>query len=385
MNSEIEPLIVARLAAQRGRLQEWLVENAYPLWASSGVDISTGAFHEALDLEGAPIQLPRRVRVQPRQVFAFSRAAAVGWRGNASSLVSRGIEVLRSEYRRPDGLYRALVGADGSAIDDSAVLYDQAFVLLGFASAVPVLDAGAEMEQLALSLRARIHDRWRAYDGSFLSGDKIDVRRRDSNPHMHLLEACLAWAQVGSDSEWIRWVDELADLAIQRFIVPETGALVESLADDWTPLPSQYDSRVEPGHQYEWAWLLMHCQNANWVRRYAAALRLIEVAEARGVRSGYAINSLNDDLTPRDGDSRLWPQTERIKAACLAGKLTGDERYYGIAAQAVASVFRYLDTAVPGLWFDLRLADGRMAESAVPASTFYHLVGAIRALAGRTF
>jgi mannose/cellobiose epimerase-like protein (N-acyl-D-glucosamine 2-epimerase family) len=40
----------------------------------------------------------------------------------------------------------------------------------------------------------------------------------------------------------------------------------------------------------------------------------------------------------------------------------------------------YLNTPVPGLWLDLRLPSGELVDSPAPASTFYHLVGAIAAL-----
>jgi mannose-6-phosphate isomerase len=47
---------------------------------------------------------------------------------------------------------------------------------------------------------------------------------------------------------------------------------------------------------------------------------------------------------------------------------------------AAASLRRYLDTPMRGLWFDERKPDGTLIDSPVPASTFYHLVGAIAEL-----
>ena len=381
---EFEPLTVARLAAQRGRLQEWLVGAAYPLWASRGIDSVTGSFHEALDLRGTALGLPRRARVQPRQIYAFAYALTMGWRGDVAGIVRRGVEAMVSQYRRDDGLYRSVVASNGSIIDERALLYDQAFVLLGFAAAAEALDARGEMESIALDLRAKIESLWRVEDGVFASGEGVDAGRRDANPHMHLLEACLAWARIGADAGWVRWADELADTAVRRFIMPDSGALVESFAEDWTPLQGRDTSQVEPGHQYEWAWLLMRCRQTHRPARYAAALRLIDVAERHGVRHGYAINALGADLAVRDPDARLWPQTERIKAAQLAFDLSGDPRYSAIAGEACARVFRYLDTDTAGLWFDVHRSGGCMDDTLVPASTLYHLVGAVRTLgAGR--
>jgi mannose-6-phosphate isomerase len=51
-----------------------------------------------------------------------------------------------------------------------------------------------------------------------------------------------------------------------------------------------------------------------------------------------------------------------------------------MAEAAAMSIFPYLDAAVSGLWRDARLPNGEFVGSPVPASTFYHLVGAIAAL-----
>jgi mannose-6-phosphate isomerase len=89
---------------------------------------------------------------------------------------------------------------------------------------------------------------------------------------------------------------------------------------------------------------------------------------------------LLDDYSPHDAGARLWPQTERLKAAALAARLTGDARYFGIAAAAADSLMRYLETPIPGLWFDRIDAHGNLVDEPAPASSFYHLVAAIAEL-----
>ena len=64
------------------------------------------------------------------------------------------------------------------------------------------------------------------------------------------------------------------------------------------------------------------------------------------------MNSLLDDFSPHDAGARLWPQTERLKAAAIAARLTGEARYFTMAATAGESLLRYLDTPLPGLWYD---------------------------------
>jgi mannose/cellobiose epimerase-like protein (N-acyl-D-glucosamine 2-epimerase family) len=369
--STLEPL--------RARLVEWLAAAAYPLWSRNGIDSRNGGFVEALDRNGRALALPRRARVQPRQLHAFSQARSFGWRGDAADIVRRGMDYFTAHYQRRDGLFRTLADVDGASLDERALLYDQAFALLGYAAAATALDACGEFEGRALELRHLLECRLSAGDGSYYSEEESEGHR-ESNPHMHLLEAYLAWAEIGNDAGWAVGVRNLAELALSRFIRADNGALGESYAATWQPAPGIAGRIIEPGHQFEWAWLLFRCERWHLPDLRDAALRLISVGEDFGVHNGVAINALLNDLTIKDANARLWPQTERLKAALLAAALTGEPRYWSMAEAAAMSLIPYLNTAVPGLWLDVRLPSGEFVDSPVPASTFYHVVVAIAAL-----
>jgi mannose-6-phosphate isomerase len=368
----------SELPRLRDRLIRWLTQSAYPCWARHGIDPGDGGFFEALSQRGRGLAAPRRARIYPRQIHAFAQARRFGWRGDASGIVRRGMDCFMDRYRRPDGLFRTLVDAEGEALDERALLYDQAFALLGYAGATATLVAPAIFERRALELRGLIERRFGAADGGFRSEEAADGRR-ESNPHMHLLEACLVWAQTGKDEGWTAWARGLIDLALSRFITGETGVLREFFSPSWDPAPGVEGRIVEPGHQFEWAFLMLRSPWAHAGTIQRAALRLIDAGE-RGVRDGVAVNALLDDFAVHDAEARLWPQTERLKAALLAGRITGEERYGAMAYQAASSLLDYLATPVAGLWFDRRLPDGAMVDSPAPASTLYHLVEAIAAL-----
>src|ERR1700685_942484 len=225
----------AQLAILQARLVAWLVNDAYPLWARRGID-PHGGFVEALAPEGFGLPLARRARVHPRQVYAFAQARTFGWAGDVTGIVSGGMESFTAHYCRNDGMFRALVAADGAPLDDRALLYDQAFALLGLAAAAAALDAHSEFEARALTLRGLIERRLSTADGS-LRSEETAAAVRESNPHMHLLEACLAWAEIGADPGWAAWTDEIADLAVTRFISPTNGALGEAFTTSWDAAP----------------------------------------------------------------------------------------------------------------------------------------------------
>jgi mannose-6-phosphate isomerase len=366
------------LAALRDRLVRWLTASAYPLWAHNGIDPANGGFIETLGQNGIALPHPRRARVHPRQIYAFAQAGTLGWQGDVRGILLRGMDYFTAYYRRPDNLFRTLAGVDGAPLDERAVLYDQAFALLGYAAAAVALDARTEYEARALALRGAIDSHFRAANGAFHSHESGEGPF-ESNPHMHLLEACLAWAEVGADPGWTQWARSLVELAMRRFIRRDTGALGESFTEDWRPAPGVTGRLIEPGHQFEWAWLLLRSEAGDPAQR-AAALRLIAIGEDHGVHNQVAVNALLDDFSVHDPNARCWPQTERLKAALLAAQVTRDERYRAMALSAAGALLPYLDTPVAGLWLDVQLPSGEIVAAPAPASTFYHLVGAIAAL-----
>jgi len=363
----------ARIDKHHGQLSGWLCDAAYPLWATRGVD-PNGGFHERLSQAGEPLAEPRRSRVNPRQAYCFAVAPSLGWRGDSAALVKHGLDYWYARYRRPDGLFRTLVNADGSPRDDRALLYDQAFGLLA-------LNVAGKCERQSTELLDLVHRHFKRQAAGFESSVPA-APPLQSNPHMHLFEAALAGCEVCTESSlWKPLADEIAQLALAKFIDPASGALREFFDAEWTPAAGVEGRIVEPGHQFEWAWLLLRWSggkaDAAHARATAAALRLIDLGEQHGVRDGLAFNSMLDDFTPHDAGARLWPQTERLKAAALAARLTGEARYFTMAANAADGLMRYLDCPVPGLWRDRIDAGGKVVDEPVPASSFYHLVAAV--------
>jgi mannose/cellobiose epimerase-like protein (N-acyl-D-glucosamine 2-epimerase family) len=372
---EDDPSQRASVEACHDQLARWLLDAAYPLWSSRGVDAVRGGFEERLTLDGEPTNDARRGRVQPRQIYAFSRAPALGWTGDAGAVVAQGLAYFLARYRRADGLFRTLISPDGAVLDDQAFLYDQAFALLAFATASALPGNTFDLTSEAVRLRGAIFKHLKRPGPGFESG-LAHALPLLSNPHMHLLEACLAWLDVGGGAEWRVLADELGELALSRLIDPATGMLHETFDASWVPTRDVAGSLVEPGHQFEWAWLLMR-----WGQHRAdareAALRLIEVAERHGVHGGVAINVLVNDASIHDGAARLWPQTERLRAGALAARLYGDSRYWKMTGEAATALLRYLATPVPGLWYDRLSPSGQFLRETVTAGNFYHIVGGI--------
>ena len=373
-------------------LGHWLLAQAYPVWSRCAWDERRGGFHERLARDGPVAGDSRRARVQLRQIYSFACAPDLGWAGEVRRLVSDGLAHLRARYVRDDGLVRAVVGPDGTVLDDRALLYDQAFALLAFAAAHRLLGPDSGLEHGAQALLARIQSVFKRRGRGYRSEESTE-RPLSSNPHMHLLEAALAWRSVSEDLRWRELATDLVDLALTELIDASSGVLREYLQVEGTEQAGIAGRLIEPGHQFEWAWLLLRAGAAapahgeHVSRRripaaiFAAARELIGNAEQYGVRDGFAVNALLDDMQVCDPRARLWPQTERLKAHALMARLTGEGRHADLAAQAGDALLRYLQTGVRGRWHDQRLPDGSFVSEPSPASSLYHIVGAARELA----
>jgi mannose/cellobiose epimerase-like protein (N-acyl-D-glucosamine 2-epimerase family) len=200
---------------------------------------------------------------------------------------------------------------------------------------------------------------------------------------MHMLEAALAWQAIRPDPVWRALADEIAQLCLDRFLDPGTGALRELFDPDWGALSGTAQADLEPGHQFEWAWLLVRWGRlAGRPTAFTAARRLVAIGEDHGLDPdrGLAVNGLHPaTLQQTDRRARLWPQTERIKAHLAMASL-GEARALGRAAAAVDGLLRYTQHPVPGAWWEHIDATGAPVSEPSRASSLYHIVCAAEEL-----
>jgi mannose/cellobiose epimerase-like protein (N-acyl-D-glucosamine 2-epimerase family) len=128
-------------ARLRDLLKGWALSTAFPLWWTVGADHKNGGFFETIEQSGEAKDSPRRGRVLPRQIYAFAAAKDLGWTGPWREAVEHGLSYYLDIYRKPNGLFRALVGPGGVSLDDTSALYDQAFAMFALANACAVTGA----------------------------------------------------------------------------------------------------------------------------------------------------------------------------------------------------------------------------------------------------
>ena len=190
---------------------------------------ANGGFHEALTLQGTSLNKPKRMRTMARQVYAFSVAKLIGWDGPADRIVPDGIDFMLGGRTARGGWARTL-DVDGRVADPCEDAYDHACVLLALAYAH---QAGhPDARRLGLETFAYLDD---CLEDCRLSGfqetaEGGQVRR--TNPHMHLLEAFLAWHAATGERAYLRRASSVVDLFRSRFFDPATWTVGEYFDDN---------------------------------------------------------------------------------------------------------------------------------------------------------
>lgn len=132
---------------------------------------------------------------------------------------------------------------------------------------------------------------------------------------MHLLEVAIAWMSVGTSPRWRGLGHQVVAMCRDLFRDPETGALLEVFDGDWQPLPGADGNSVDPGHLFQWTWLLWRWQALSGEATAAMALRFAEIARRHGVDRdrNVAVDEIGRDFRIKRATARAWPQTERLE------------------------------------------------------------------------
>ncbi|MDZ4761758.1 MAG: AGE family epimerase/isomerase [Alphaproteobacteria bacterium] len=362
-------------APRYNEVRRWMFDIALPFWARHGVDRMHGGFVEALTLDGKDAGAGfKRTRVTCRQIHVFSHAAMLGWSdGEAIARDGFGFLTQRTWLGRETGFARTLT-VTGEALDVTPDLYDYAFVLFACAWRHRASQDPQALEWAHRTLDV-IESKLRHPGGEGYWHRLPATGWREQNPHMHLLEAAIVLYETSGEARFGALATSIAKLFQTRFFDLRTGTLAEFFDDDWNRAPGGDGRIVEPGHQFEWAWILENCRRLGLAEASEAVRRLVEFGERYGVdpATGVTFNSVNEDGVSIDRGSRTWPNTERLKAAVALYELDGTDPEPVFASSSGVLLDRYLSHLPAGAWMDAFDAGGRPVAANVPASTFYHV------------
>lgn len=357
-------------------LRRWTVAEALPFWGEAAYDASRGSFIERADFSGRPLaDVPRRTMVQARQIYVFAHAALLGWRPEGREIAIAAAHNLIDVHLSPDGQPGWIFSAtpEGDIHDARRDFYAHSFALFGLAWAYR-LEPQQHFLDAAVQTMDWLDAHFSSPAGGYHAALPPDPDALLQNPHMHLFEAMIAWFEATGEARFLARAAEIRGLMAARFFQPQTGILAEYFDGGWNPLEGSRGRICEPGHHFEWSWLLQRYARTIGRTRDSIAGSLFDFANRHGFDAeGLIADECLDDGSVHKASRRCWPHTEGIKANAAAFE-AGDRRAAGRAAKIVERLMGvFLARPVPGGWIDHVDERGSPLVAFMPASTLYHV------------
>ncbi|MFJ3370787.1 AGE family epimerase/isomerase [Pseudomonas sp. NPDC086251] len=358
------------LTALFASVQQHFLDVIVPLWQGPGWNADMALPFEALDAEHQPLP-PQRYRAMAcaRQLYLFS--SLIGQVPGAEARAAALFRSLQQHFHDAEhGGWFYSIDPHGAPLDQRKDLYTHAFILFACAHywdkvreplVESVLNAALEVLAQRFATGDGLYEASLDRNWSSLNTGPLQ------NPLMHLAEAFLATLSVREDVAVQGVLVELCTALQQRFIDPHDGVLMEK------PLGA-VDNWFEPGHQFEWFFLLESSPLLRGSALHTSLARAFAFTEQRGVdpQTGAVRAMLDLDGQPKDATQRIWAQAEYLRALTLR---PGSET--AVLHQLQALQQRFLHA---GGWYECRDEQGEVSRQDMPSTTPYHLATCYRGL-----
>lgn len=344
-----------------------------PMWQGPGWNAELALPYESLDIQHKPLP-PQRYRAMAcaRQLYVF--ASLIGEVPQAEERAAALFRSLQRHFHDAEhGGWFYSIDPLGIPLDTGKDLYTHAFILFACAHywgkvREPLVES---VLNAALEIIAR---RFATGDGLYEASLGRDWSTAETgplqNPLMHLAEAFLATLAVRDDATVRQALLSLCEGMSKCFVDPQRQVMMEK------PLKA-VDNWFEPGHQFEWYFLLASSPLLRGGKLHLALERSFGDTEQQGVvpHTGAvcAMLDLEPQNAPRDATPRIWAQAEYLRALTLR---PGSEGILLRQLRALQQHFLH-----PLGWNECLDAEGNVSRRDMPSTTPYHLLTCYRGLA----
>ena len=363
-------------------------EETLMFFAENGWDEQYGGLFEILEANGESKDIPfRRVMVHARQLFVFSRWAKLTGNDHFIANADKIFNFMTSAFwDLKNGGWFSKVNLDGSVKDQKKDLYAHAFILFGLANYKSSLNRKTAQTWIDKTLTI-VEYRFSREDGSFRQElspgfEDLSPMIRSQNPHMHLLEAMLYLLENDKQNpRYLTLVNRLLNLFENKILDNENKLIREYLDQNFEPrLVNSFI--VEPGHHYEWAWLL------NWSDKIYKSKKYGDLTKKlfnKGWRIGWDSKNggVFDEFDCENNQvflstKRLWPLLELIKViSVISSNFHGDN--LSLALEIILE--RYIKP--DGTWIERFDQNWAVIDKTMPTSSIYHMAMTILELEAR--
>jgi mannose/cellobiose epimerase-like protein (N-acyl-D-glucosamine 2-epimerase family) len=327
--------------------------------------------------------------------YVFNYATAYRLYGEAMHLewAKWGLNYLQTAHKQTNGAYVWQI-EKGVITDNRVMAYGHAFVLLAAASC---LQAGIQEAARIIDETYNFLERyfWDETGGAYFDERDASLATlsdyRGQNANMHMCEALLAAWTASGQARYLDRAEQLAHRFAFELASQSEGKIWEHYDADWhvdmefnidKPNDRYKPWGFQPGHQMEWAKLLLLLHEARpdekWVSK---AKSLFDQAMEMGWDKTYGglVYGVGPDGTVCASEKYFWVQSESLAAAWRLYDVTGEEAYRQHYTEIWRWSWTYLIDHEYGAWFRVRNRDGSKAgdKKSPLGKTDYHTMGAV--------
>jgi len=303
-----------------------------------------------------------------------------------------GLDYLQSSHRQENGHYAWLI-EDGVITDTRVMAYGHAFVLLAAAACVKagIGRASKIMEDIYNFVETYF---WDETAGAYFDERDNTLRTlspyRGQNANMHMCEALLAAYQASGEVKYLNRAEQLAEKFAIVLAAQSGGQIWEHYDANWNvdmnfnidkPNDRFKPWGFQPGHQTEWAKLLLILNEAHpnkkWVERakslYDKAIETGWDKEFGGIAYGVA-----PDGKFCSSKKYFWVQSESFATAWRLYHATQNKIYLEDYNRIWQWSWDHMIDHKHGAWFRVRERDGTATDNKKSpyGKTDYHTMGA---------
>lgn len=392
----------SEIAGVRDHLAGYLQEKLLPFWVERSPDRECGGFLTYFDRHGQPTgETDKTLLMQVRMLFTMSSAHRAGFGGGrCAELAAMGAEFILDKYwdKAHDGWFW-IADRAGTPLVRDKVGYGHVFAVYAFSeyalatgdprgreAALRTYDAIARhmADTRHGGYRELMERDWQPKPAGRMGGD-----RKSLDVHMHAMEAFTTLYELTGHPTHRRRLLEVIDLILARMLHPESRLGYMQFSEDWRPLApivfatewgrdaSDGDGSrgpldtTSPGHNVEFAWLLLHAADILGIARdtYADVVRAnCDHCVRLGIDPVYGgvYADVPMDRPAAKTDKQFWQQCEVMIGMLDAYALTGEDVYWKGFRQVYDFVFRhFVVMEAGGEWYERVSREGTPIDTAL--------------------
>jgi mannobiose 2-epimerase len=391
--------ITAALTQTRTYLKQTLL----PFWIENAPDPDLGGFLTHFDASGRPTgETTKTFLMQIRTLYTMASAHRAGYGDGACGELARmGATFILDHYwdHDNDG-WIWIADREGTPTCWDKIGYGQCFGVYAFSEYHLATgdERGREAALRSYDAISRhmvdvrhggflelFHRDWTPMPGGAGGGD-----RKSLDVHMHMMEAFTAlYEMTGLPSHRRRLLDTI-DLILGKMLHPRYGLGFAQFTYDFTPLPAlNFDTtwgrdadpeegqsakpldQTSPGHNVEFAWLLLHAADVLDIPRatYAPILRtMCDHCIAYGIDDAYGgvFADVPMDRTTALMEKQFWQQAEVLIGMLDAYLMLGEAKYWHAFTTILDFVFnKFVAMDGGGEWYERLDRAGNILDGAL--------------------